>query len=215
MNVHQEAFNQKWEDHYLGIIKEIDSQNKNGIYKVLVYPMYANIQTDFLPPAFSLMTNKSENDPLVVGDIVWCRMQNFDAHFPIIECRANVKNQFPKGSDGQQPDWFSDITANSDISESTVSFEGEYPTIYAKDFGDNIHILFDEKNQVLIVKTDKGYMILDKNGDLHLNINNVFLTSQNNFNVDSQTMKLKIGNNTIVAENEDVTINNNLKILNS
>ncbi|MGA2436352.1 MAG: hypothetical protein ABSG25_13830 [Bryobacteraceae bacterium] len=206
MNAYQEKFDKKYNDHYRGIIVKVDTTNKNGIYFVRCYPMHANISDDMLPPAFSTMTNISEHEPLQVGDLVWCYMENSNAQFPIIESRCGAKNQIPQASSGTEPDYFSDLTANSDLNESSISWDGEYNKVYSKDFGNNVHVAVNEDKEWILVKTDKGYFYFDANGDMHTNINNLFLTSQNAVNVAGKTLLFKIGNNVSITVDDTQTV---------
>ncbi len=215
MNIFTEKNKKKWYGMYRAQIVEINDDIKNGIYKVRVYPMMADIEDDYLPLALSNMTNVNNNENFVKDEFIWVFFENGNPKFPIIFDRCNIKDQFPAGIDGEEPDWFGDIEYNADIEEDEVTYEGEYGTVWAKNFGENIHLLFDYDNELLVVKGSNFWIVIDSDGNYHKKVNSTWITCDEKFNVAADTMLMMIGDNKIEASDEGVIINDNLKVLNT
>jgi hypothetical protein len=233
MNIFSEKNKKKWYGMYRAQIIEVNTDKKNGIYKIKAYPIHAEVEDDYLPYALSNMTNIKGHENFVADDWVWVFFENGNPKFPVIFDRCNVKDQFPDGSDGEEPEWFQDIEVNSDIEESEIEWNGEYGKVWAKDLGENTHIVIDEENEMLIVKTENYWMVIDADGNFHRKSAKSFVTVEEEYNMamdstlikvgenneikidDDNGLDMTIGNNTIKADSEAVIINDNLKILNS
>ena len=216
MNPYQEIFDRRWYGMYRAIIVEENSDFPgNGIYTVRVYPMMADIEDDYLPPAQSNMTTKYGHENLIEDEVVWVFFENGDAHIPIIFDRCNIKDFFPQGANGEEPDWWGDMEANSDIDEEEVSFEGEAGKVWVKTFGENFHILIDEENEVFVMKGSNFWIIMDADGNWHMKATGSYMTFDENFNVAADEMLLMIGDNKIEASTEGVVVNEKWKVLNS
>jgi hypothetical protein len=239
LNPYQEIFDKKYYGNYRGQIVEVNNDVKNGLYKVKIYPFFANIETTYLPYAQSNLTTENSNENLKVDDIVWCFCEQGNAHFPIIFSKCNIKDKLPDDCFGEQPDYWNDIEANTDISESTVNYEGEYNKIFSKKFGNNIRLYIDEENETIVLRTSKGYVIIDSEGDFHSKLRNLYITTTEDLKVGVNSLfakiendgldlevgndhlkinstdgfDLTIGTNTIKADSTGVIINNNLQVL--
>jgi hypothetical protein len=214
MNIFQENFEIKYNQNYRAKIIEINDDKKNGIYKCKVFPFMADIEDEFLPWATSTMTTKESHVNIYVDDWVWVFFENGDPQFPVIFSKCNIKDNFPDGSDGERPTFWDNFNPNTEIDETGISFNGEYGKVSVFKFGDKVYVYFDEGNQV-IIRTEKGYFVFDDAGDYHGKMRSLFFTCSDKFNVGAETMKLIIGDNSIIADSQGVVINDNLKILNT
>lgn len=216
MNMLQEKFDRKYYGNYRAQIVKVNEDIKNGVYKVRVYPMMVDIEDNYLPYAMSNLTNKKNHDNLNIGDWVWVFFENNgNPHYPIIWSRCNVKDQIPSGCIGDEPNYYNDFVANSDIDESEIEYNGEYGKVLSKLFGDNIIVEIDEENEQIVLKGTNFYYVIDSNGDLHYNLKNYYTTSEGSFNIAANDMKLVIGDNTIEVNEEGFIVNDNLKVLNT
>ncbi len=86
--------------NYRAKIIAIDNDNKNGIYKVRVYPMMEGIGEEFLPYATSMLTTRYSHIQLKVGDMVWVFFENGDRDYPVIQGLCNAKGKYPQAVDG-------------------------------------------------------------------------------------------------------------------
>ena len=175
--------------------------------------MMLDIEDDFLPFGQSNHTTKFDNINYQKGDWVWVFFEGGNPLYPVIFDRVNIKDFKPSGSDGEEPNWFGDIEANSDINETDVTWDGETGKIWSKSFGDNVHISIDEENEQLIIKGTNFWMVMDKDGNYHKKAVASYMTFDEKFNIAADEMLLKMGNNTIEATSEGVIINENWKVL--
>lgn len=215
MNIFGEKFNKKYSGFYRGKILKIDEDKKNGIYKVCIYPMFANLEEDKIPSALSNMTNKESENPLLVDDWVWCFFDNGNPRLPIIFDRCNIKDQYPDYTKGEEPDWWADLEKNDDIEETEIEYAAEYGKSRAFYFGENIKICFDEENEQIIVKTSKAHIAIDADGGLHLKGSKVFLVSEGDLNITGTKSILVFGENKIEFADDGIILNENFKVLNT
>jgi hypothetical protein len=205
MNIFNELFVKKFYGNFRAKIIEVDSEIKNGRYKVRVYPMMAKIAEDKLPYALSNMTNSFKHLSLKVGQWTWCFFENGNARFPIIFDLNNIKDNYPDSAKGNSPSWFNNISANTNIDESTVNYNGEYGKTDDFDFGD-IHIHFDEENKQVIIMVGSKYFAIDTNGDIHEKVNNKFINVSQKFNTIAQSFKF------LTTMAEEISIDNTGKV---
>jgi hypothetical protein len=166
--------NKSYPGFYRGKIVKINEDKKNGIYYVRIYPMFANIDDDKLPPALSNMTNSRSENPLKVDDWVWCFFENGYERTPIIFDRCNIKDQYPDFTKGDKPNYWDDLEKNDDIEETEIEYEAEYGKAISYQFGDNIHIDIDEENELILIKTSNSFFCIDKEGSIHFKGKNLF-----------------------------------------
>jgi hypothetical protein len=225
--------NKNWPGFYRGKIVKIDEDKMNGVYYVKVYPMFANYEDDKLPPALSNMTNSQSENPLEVGEWVWCFFENFSSRTPIIFDRCNIKDQYPDFAKGEEPDYWGDLEKNDDIEETEIEYEAEYGTATSYKFGDNIHVDIDTENELILIKTSTAFLCIDKEGSFHIKGKNTFITNEEKFNIGVESLYFKIGDsieltvngddgiilddgtNKIEMTTEGVIINENFKVLNT
>lgn len=196
MNIYQDRFTKKYYGNYRAKIIEVDETLKNGIYKVRVYPMMAEILDEYLPLAQSNLTTEEKHINLYVNDWVWVFFENGDQHYPIIWNRCNIKDNYPNQATGDSPDYYNDILADSDIDESSVSYNGTYNKVSGFDFppGDNakIHLEIDEENGQFILISDNWQIIFDKDKKGHLKFADIFIKTDTKCNIHAGSNKIKI-----------------------
>ncbi len=204
MNLNDEIYDKSYNGFYRGVIRKV-MDLKNGIYKVRIYPFFCDVNDDDLPIALSNMTNRFCHISLKENDIVWCFFENGDLNYPIIFDLCNVKDKYPKGADGKKPDFYDNITSDSNIDEVNVSYNGEYNSVDSIDF-DNIKIEIDKKNKQIVIYSDIFYIILSKDGNIHIKTKEMYIKNDKT--------GINIGNNIIKINNEGIKIksNNNSEI---
>lgn len=235
--------NKNWPGFYRGKIIKIDEDKMNGVYYVRIYPMFANIDDDKLPPALSNMTNSQSENPLKVDDWVWCFFDNFSSRTPIIFNRCNIKDQYPDFAKGDQPDYWDDLKKNDDIDETEIKYEAKYGKSVSYQFGENIHVDIDTENELILIKTSNGFICIDKEGSFHIKGKNIFITNEEVLNYAAKSTHIKLddtdgllieigdsislkfngtdglilndGTNKIEMTSEGVIINSNFKVLSS
>ena len=163
----------------------------------------SDIETTFLPFATSNFTNLKYHINLNVDDWVWVVFENADPYFPIIVGLCNAKDIYPDGAKGTtSPDWYSNITNDSNINETAVSYNGSYNKVNSFDFGD-IHIDIDEENLQIVLYSDNWYMVLSQDKNLHLNFDNIFIKTDTGLGLNINSNIIKIDNNGVYVEDKN------------
>lgn len=211
MNIFSELFENKFPGNFRAQIIEVNTEKKNGIYKVRTFPVHTDVEEQYLPWAVSNLTNKFQNINLKKDDFVWIFFENEDPNFPVIFNICNFKDSYPKASSGTKPDYYNNITKESSIDENDVNYNGEYNSFTSFDYGENIFFDIDEKNKQVVLYSDNWYVVLDKDKCLHLKFEKIFLKANTLFN-------LKVGNNVIKINSDGIKLtdkSNNVIELNS
>jgi len=205
MNAFEELYSVNYPGNYRAQIVDINTDKKNGIYRVRVWPFMVDVEEQYLPWAVSNLTNRTQHIDLKKDDWVWVFFENSDVDFPVIFNICNFKDSYPKGATGTNPDYYNNITADSSIDETTVSYVGEYNSVSAYNFGDDIHLDIDEENKQMVLYSDNWYIILDKDKNLHINIDKGFVKA-------STLLNMKIGQNQFKVDSNgvEVVVNNGL-----
>lgn len=220
-----DILNQDKETHYNGIyrakvIKVYDESKfdvKNGLYKVRIYPFNCDtdeLKDDDVPVAQSNLTNKYGHICIKENDWVWVMLENGNPRFPVIIGFCNGNGLYPtQAVGGDDPTYYTNIEADTDISENEVTYNGEYGTVDGFDFGENIHVEVDEENKQIIFITDKHQIILDKDGNLHLKFSNIFVKVDDKCNFNINGNKIKVTSSGILMEDSNGT--NTVEITNN
>ena len=197
MNIFKDIYDKIFKKSYDGIYRakiiEVDETTKNGIYKIKPYPYMANVKNDNLPLAVSTTTVRWKHINLKVDDWVWIFNENGDKRYPVIFDICNFKNSYPDAAVGTKPDYYDNISADTEIDETTFTYKGTYNKISSFLFGDNIKIDIDEDNNQILVYVNDNYFIIDDNNNIHIKSNSSYINMSEKFNVLSDTFKLLSG----------------------
>ena len=209
MDIFSELREKKYYGHYRAQIVEVNDK-KNGIYKVRTYPHTASLEDKDLPQALSNLTNKYSHISLNVDDWVWVFYENGNPRYPMIFDLCNVKDSYPKQCSGDKPNYYDDIKQDNSIDEGKVSYNGEYNKIQGINFKD-INIEIDEENNQFILISPNWQIIFDKDKAGHLSVKNLFIKSEEAFNMNINNNIIKINNDGINIKdknNNEIVIDN-------
>ena len=124
-----DKFKKRYYGNYRAKIEEIDKTNKNGIYKIRVYPFMADLKAGVLPKATSNLTTRYQHVQLYAGDWVWVFFENGDQHYPVIWDLCNYKGSYPTPSGGTYGKYdkvkFGDSTIEFDETLNTITINSK------------------------------------------------------------------------------------------